>query len=63
MVSRVMGQFWVEWRDHFLLLLVTIGSDDLDAIIINMQIALHTANVFYALGAFLKESLPCYKAL
>ena len=32
-----MCQFWVEWRDHFLLLLVTIGSDDLDAININTK--------------------------
>ena len=60
MVSRVMCQFWVDWRDHFWQLLVTIGSGDLDAIIINLQIAWHTANVFHALGAFLKERLPCY---
>ena len=59
MVSTVMCQFWVEWRGYFWQLLVTIGSGDLDAIIINLQIALHTANVFHALGAFLEERLPC----
>ena len=33
---------------------------DFDAIIINLQIAWHTANVGHALGAFLEEQLPCF---
>ena len=37
MVSTVMCQFWVEWRDHFWWLLVTIGSGDHDAININTK--------------------------
>ena len=32
-----MCQFWVEWRDHFWQLLVTIGSGNLDAINIDMK--------------------------
>ena len=37
MVSTVRCQFWVQWRDHFCQLLVTIGSGDLDAININTK--------------------------
>ena len=37
MVSTVMCQFWVQWRDHFWRLLVTIGSGDLDTININTK--------------------------
>ena len=37
MVSMVMCQFWVQWRDHFCQLLVSIDSGDLDDININMK--------------------------
>ena len=37
MVSMVMCQFCVEWRDHFWQLLVTICSGDLNAININTK--------------------------
>ena len=37
MLSMVMCQFWVQWRDHFWWLLVTIGSGDLDTININTK--------------------------
>jgi len=56
MVSTVMCQFWVEWRDHFWQLLVTIGSGDLDAIIINLQIAWHTVLMYFMLWGLSSKS-------